>query len=590
MDTAHSTLALIQKKADEGDLPGALVAVTEWLADQPRHISAWQLMARVLSRMDRMAEAEEALAQALMCEPRNPAVHYQLGNIHFRKGDFTKAHEHFETAHKGRPLSPEILNDLGSTRLALGNVDGAVSALREATRVDPEFAMAHANLGAALAYRGEIGTPLKAFLKATKLEPNNHRIWLKMGRTLLNQGHLDTAERCLRRVLKSRPQNLQAQSTLGTLLERSGRYPEALTLLEPLLAAGVRESNTMVAWATTLRRIGRSKEAVPILEAHLQGPRSQPERVLLGHTLGDLYEKEGLHQQAFRAHEQANLDHGLQFSPTRYAASVEQIIEAFPASSYGRRSKPPASDATPVFIVGMPRSGTSLVEQIIDSHPQAAGAGELETLRQLARSLTQAQGPTDWTGIMDSLSISQAEKLSRSYLHTLRRTDALALRITDKMPTNFINLGLAGQVLPGARVIHCTRDPYDTALSCYFKHFNFGYAFSNQLDWLGHFTVGYRRLMDHWETSLPLPMLTIRYEDLVEDLESGTRQILNFLQLPWDDACMRFHENKRPVKTASYAQVRRPIYRSSVGRSEPYREWLGPLEQTLRGGITTNSG
>jgi tetratricopeptide (TPR) repeat protein len=513
-----------------------------------------------------------------------------MGNILFQRANFPAALEHFEIAHEGFPESPEILNDLGSTRLAIGDVDGAVETFRRATQVRPDFAMAWANLGGALSYKGELGTPLKAFLKATELAPHDHRIWLKMGRTLLNSGHLSTAEKCLRRVLKQKPSHQKAQATLGTLLERTHRYEEAMELLQPLIEAGLKDASAVVAWATTCRRLGRTSDAISVTEDCLETNRSQPERVLLAHTLGDLYEKNGQHAEAFAIHARANDEHNLSFNPDHYRRSVTRLIAAFGSETFESRSRASKADPTPVLIVGMPRSGTSLVEQIIDSHSQAAGAGELESLRHLSGSLGRGAGELDWQRDMDGLTPERADKLSEAYLSKLRETDASALRITDKMPINFLNLGLAAHILPGARVIHCMRDPLDTAISCYFKLFNFGYAFSTRQEWLGHFILGYQELMAHWEKVLPLQILPVRYEELVDDLEGGTRRILDFLDLPWDEGCLRFYENTRMVRTASYAQVRQPIYRSSMGRSEPYKEWLGPLIETLKGGKQGHPG
>jgi tetratricopeptide (TPR) repeat protein len=382
-------------------------------------------------------------------------------------------------------------------------------------------------------------------------------------------------------VLVAKPENRAAQAALGTLFERTGRYTKALQILHPLIEANLQDANAIVAWATACRRLGQSERAIPNLQRFLEGPRAQPEKVLLIHTLGDLYDNCGQHKEAFEAHKTANQLHGLSFDPERFSRSIDQIIEAFPASSFGRRSRASRTDSSPVLIVGMPRSGTSLVEQIIDSHAQAAGAGELETLRQISGVLSRNAGKVDWNTSMDSMDSALADKLSEAYLSKLRETDSTAIRITDKMPINFLNLGMAAQILPGARVIHCTRDPLDTALSCYFKLFNFGYAFSTRLSWLGHFTLGYLRLMAHWDQVLPLPTLQVRYESLVEDLDTGARRIVDFLDLPWDENCLRFHENTRQVNTASYAQVRRPIYRSSLGRAQDYLEWLGPLRDVL---------
>ena len=236
----------------------------------------------------------------------------------------------------------------------------------------------------------------------------------------------------------------------------------------------------------------------------------------------------------------------------------------------------------------MPRSGTSLVEQILDTHPSVAGRGELGALAKIATALDAADREMPpYPESMDLLSIRAADRLAADYLAALRNgLDASkqdAIYLTDKTPLNFLTLGLAEVLLPGCRVIHCVRSPMDTCLSCYFTNFAFGNHFSTDLAHCGAFYRDYRRLMEHWKRVLSLPILDVRYEDLALDPEGQTRRMLEFLELPWDDRCLRFHENPRPVATASKYQVRQPVYLSSVGRWKHYERHLGELMNALDG-------
>jgi hypothetical protein len=221
----------------------------------------------------------------------------------------------------------------------------------------------------------------------------------------------------------------------------------------------------------------------------------------------------------------------------------------------------------------MPRSGTSLVEQILSAHPDVYAAGELSNLGRLAVSAMD-DGKT--------VSAERAAEMGRRYLSELPGEAAAAIRVTDKLPFNFFYLGLIQAALPGARVIHCRRDPRDVALSCYFTDFiDPTLAFSARLEWLGDYINRYLDQMDTWRDALALPLLEVDYEALVDDPEHWSRQLVDFAGLDWDPACLSFHDQSRVAATASHAQVRRPVYKSSVGRWKNYESHLTPLLQTL---------
>jgi hypothetical protein len=234
----------------------------------------------------------------------------------------------------------------------------------------------------------------------------------------------------------------------------------------------------------------------------------------------------------------------------------------------------------PVFIVGMPRSGTSLVEQILASHPAVHGAGELDFMSHVLAGTVQmvSARPEQYPACLDKLTIEQADGMAQIYLKPLISMNPAAARITDKLPLNFLHLGLIALLMPGARVIDCRRDRRDACLSCFFALFEGGNEFKFDLNNTAHFYDQHRRLMDHWKNSLELPTLEVSYEDLVTDPENQTRRMLGFLGLPWDEQCLAFHQSKRPVSSSSIQQVRQPLYRSSIGRWRNYERHLTGLK------------
>jgi Sulfotransferase family len=248
------------------------------------------------------------------------------------------------------------------------------------------------------------------------------------------------------------------------------------------------------------------------------------------------------------------------------------------------REKLGVRDRTPIFIVGMPRSGTSLTEQIISNHPQVFGAGELSYLHQVANQLLYSMPTLDvYAGKVAGLTDRGAHELAGYYLAKVRGLSADAPRITDKMPHNFLHVGLIALLLPEARIIHCRRAPLDTCFSIYTNNFNERHPYAHDLSDLGWYYRQYEGLMAHWRTVVPDLLLDVQYEELVEDLEGQTRRILEFLGLPFDEACLDFQANRRSVATISRVQVRQPLYRTSMERWRPYEKHLGPLVEALGG-------
>jgi len=271
----------------------------------------------------------------------------------------------------------------------------------------------------------------------------------------------------------------------------------------------------------------------------------------------------------------------INYDEPRQARFFAEFAQVFGAEFIAAR-RLDTPDPRPVFIVGMPRSGTTLVEQILASHPEVHGAGEVHALRNVLREELPPD-PGDYA-LPKGLAVLSKEHFQRAAARYGRYLDGLApeaARITNKLPGNMVFVGLVSLLYPQAKIIHCTRDPLDTCFSCYSKLFTTGHPFSYEQGELGRFYKMYERLMQHWRGALPGRMLELRYEELVEDLEGQVRRLVTHLELPWDEACLRFHESSRAVRTASLAQVRRPIYKDSVGRWKHYEKELAPLKAAL---------
>jgi len=382
--------------------------------------------------------------------------------------------------------------------------------------------------------------------------------------------------------LNLQPDSAELIVSKADLLEREGEVEAARELIAPVLENGLHLSAGLV-FANLCRHFQECDQAINYLEKLLQ---------LLGHSgnaaeqlhfsLGKLYDRQKKYNKAFEHFERGNKLRPTFFEPEKQVANFAALKKLFSGEFLASAPKSDMDTEVPLFIAGMPRSGTTLVEQILASHPLVYGAGEISDMGRLVGELAQGHyGAKGYPDCFRTLDRQALNILARKYLESVQKLAPEAQRITDKMLTNFQHLGLIALLFPKARVIHCKRDPRDTCLSIYFHSFPWNNLYAHNLEHLGIYYRQYAELMEHWHNVLDIPILDIQYEELVGDQEGWTRRLVEFAGLPWDDHCLAFHKSKRPVTTMSYDQVRRPIYTSSVARWRHYQDHLGPLNRAL---------
>jgi tetratricopeptide (TPR) repeat protein len=318
----------------------------------------------------------------------------------------------------------------------------------------------------------------------------------------------------------------------------------------------------------------------------LTSARGQPSRrrSILNMALGEAYRLVGDTEKAFAHYDLGNALKDVTFDIETHRGYLDRVMRYFNPAHFERVAGKGVASEFPVFIVGMTRSGTSLIEQIIASHPAVHGAGERDDIFQLAENLPEVIGANaPFPECVAQLQPDDVGVLAAEQLDHLRSIAPDKARITDKMPSNFMYLGLIATFFPNARIIHCRRDPLDVCLSIYFGEFGGHHPHAYDLEHLGLFYREYERIMEYWSHTLPLRIFDVRYEDVVDDVEGMTRRLIEFCGLPWDDRCLEFHKNERAVHTRSRLQVRQPIYRSSRGRWRPYARYLAPLADALGG-------
>ena len=548
----------------------------------PGDSQTWVSAATISGELGLKEEAKAHLNTAIELDPNNEQAYLALALLLSGDGDHMNALDMCKRALSIDNDYPEAWLVHSGILGKIGHYDDAAISAKRAIDLAPDMADAHINLGNSLDAAGRYDAACSAFRQAISLEPDAAKAHIALARSLASQGHFEDAKAACARAEQLAPHDPGLTCMQARIHEQEGRYQEAFDLLQPLVGSEAFDAGAAITLANAAKRLDHAGEIVVILEAMLkQDEILQLHRRHIHMTLGHLYDKMESYNKAFHNFEKGNSLATETFDPDAYEAAIDRYINNFSNTHLDALSRAQNESELPVFIVGMPRSGTTLTEQILSSHPNTTGAGELHDIYDIAATLaTKYPSP----GYPECLHIASSEiltELADNYLLRLRNISANALRIVDKMPGNFLHLGLIQQLFPSARIIHCVRDPIDTCLSCYFQTFH-QHGYTHNLSHLGRYYLQYRRLMTHWHSILQLPILEVRYENLVADTEAMSRKIIGFCGLPWDDQCLRFYENKRTVITASYQQVRRPIYHSSVQRWRNYENHLQPLLAELQ--------
>lgn len=440
----------------------------------------------------------------------------------------------------------------------------------------------HNNLGHALGAVGRAPAAALAFQRAIKLKPHNPEALCNWGLALADLDRLDEAEAKYRAAIRINPRFASAYNNLGLLLKERGRLAESTQAFEKAIELAPRKFSYYDNLAA-VRPFFAGDRYLKALETAAEDVHALPlaEQMHLHFALAKAYDDLNQPENSFRHLLQAN---GLKRRQIRYdeAETLGRMVrlrKLIDRDFIRARQGCGEASAAPVFIIGMTRSGTSLIEQILASHPQIFGAGELLLLDQVAGLVRDLlPGSPAFPEMMLEMSSADFRSLGRLYLDKLAQRAPEAIRITDKMTVNFLFVGLIHLALPNATIIHAVRDHADTCLSCFATHFTRGHEHTYDLGELGRYYRHYRDLMVHWHEVLPPGrIIDVQYEELVADPEGVARRIVSHCGLGWDARCLDFHRSQRPVRTASAAQVRRPIYQASVGRRRRYEAFLGPL-------------
>lgn len=545
---AHNNLA--NALADVERVDAAVTHYRTALALRPGYAEAHLNLGLAFVQIGRDEEAEPCFCDASAADPELAEARRQLALLLLRAGRADESLKLFRELIEAQPASAAAAHDLGNALQSLERYQDAVAWYRKVIQLSPDHADAHNNLGHCLAKLGRFEEALSDYHSAVRLRPDFAEAHFNIGLCLQSVGRFDEAVEAHQRALAHRPDLTEAHYNLS-MIKRDKVDDDEIARLEVLLAKPDLAEEGRVNISFALAKIHEDRGNVDTAFAYYRGGNDLKARTLT-------------------------------FDAERHVDYVDRVIATFDQDFFAARRDFGVCSDLPVFIVGMPRSGTTLVEQILSSHPAVHGAGELDDVRHLVNVLSKRlETDTPYPECAAEVDRSTSEALAQEHLDSLQRRFPALPRITDKMTGNYLRLGLIALLLPKAAIIHCRRDPLDTCLSCYFQNFANGLNFTYDLGHLGLVYRQYDRLMAHWSRALPVPILELRYEDLIADPEATSKRIVDFCNLPWNERCLNFHDTTRQVRTASFWQVRQPVYATSIGRWCPFAHHLGPLFEML---------
>ncbi|MCD6162642.1 MAG: sulfotransferase [candidate division Zixibacteria bacterium] len=508
---------------------------------------------------------------------------FQQAVFKHQSGQLQQAEQLYIRILKTIPDNTDVLNNLGIAQQGQGKLDEALDSFNRARRINPNDAETYNNIGNVFQAKDMPDEAIENYHHVLKIKPEHEKACNNLGLALLEQDKADEAVASFNRAININPGFADAYNNLGNVLKELGRLDEAddnyrkAIKVDPNFA----KAYTNMAY---IKKHADYNDDIRAMEDLIEKPElTDMQKMHLCFGLGKAFEDLHEYEKSFGFIKDGNK---LKRSNYNYYISDDEkhfnrIINTFDERMFQQYSGSGCKDNTPIFIVGMPRSGTSLIEQILASHHDIYGAGELLYMGKIISGAGYKAEYGKFPDYLSNLNRDDLIRLGQDYVNHLRRHSSSAKHITDKMPHNFLHIGLIKLILPNAKIIHCRRDPMDTCFSCYKTHFTGALKFAYDMTELGQYYNLYQNLMAHWHKVMPGYILDVRYEDVINDQQSQTERMLDFLDLSWDDACLSFHKTKRPVRTASSVQVRNPIYSSSIKLWKHHEKQLEPLLKAL---------
>lgn len=549
---------------------------------QPESSAAQFDLSVILTKSGEVEAAQEALEESFRLQPERAEVMQAVE--HHRAGRFKEAEEVYRGILERDPKNVSATRLLGSVATEMGRYRMAKRLLKNAVTMAPEFFGAWADLARALLESEEFDECQEALDHAIRLEPELPYPYMLLGNMLTKAGRYEDAANAFRQALEKQPDHGGSLAGLGHALKTVGRQDEAVSTYRECIRAYPVFGEAYWSLAN-LKTFRFSEDEVGTMETHVDDAALPDEtRVNFNFALGKAYEDAGRHADAFHHYARGNAIRRPHesYDPVQTEVVHDQIIDVITPEFLARHEGGGDPDPAPIFIVGLPRSGSTLIEQILASHSDVDGTHELPDLARVIKTINQQRpGGETYPAGATNLGAEQFLELGRQYLESTRRHRGKSPRFTDKMPNNFASIGLLQLILPNAIIVNARRHPLDSCMGSFKQLFFKGQAFTYDLVELGEYYLEYDRLMTHWHKLLPGKVLDVHYEQMVAHQEQETRRLIAHCGLQWQDNCLEFYKTSRAVNTASSEQVRQPMYAKSVNSWRRFEEQLQPLIEVL---------
>jgi tetratricopeptide (TPR) repeat protein len=579
-------------------------------------------LAIVLNVARREAEAEAACRTGLELAPENTDMLNSLAHALSRQGHFPEAEEAYRKGVSVAPDHATLRSNLAILLMEGGRLEEAEQHLNHAIKIDPKFVAAHASIAVVYRTLGRLEEAEAACRRAILVDPSYILGHLNLGTVLFERQDFAGADKAYRDALRLAPDNLEALTNLAAIAGMRGFTNESLKIYRRLLSIDPRAPEVHNAIALVHLNAGGVKEAVagfkraieleplyfeayynlvyapdngfgdatvdhltPYLETNTTSP---DDKIRLRFTVGEIRRRQGTTARAW-PHFEAGNDlrremmrvRGAIYSHDVQAARAKTYFEIFDEAFFAEQHDVGSTSERPVFVVGVPRSGTSLVEQVLASHPAVFGAGEINDISLMINKIRGEFRDDSFPGNFGEIPPARLRQFGQNYISHITELGKSAERVVDKSPFNYRQLGVIAKLFPKARIIYCRRDPADTGLSCYMHNFAPTMPWACGLEDIGYYIGNYEAYMAHWRRTLPISIHEVQYESLVANPETEIRRLIEYIDLPWDDSCLAPHRAQRIVQSAARWQVRQPITDQWIGQAAAYQEFLGPLKDSL---------
>jgi tetratricopeptide (TPR) repeat protein len=577
-----------------GDLETGVEQLQNIIRADPNNEEAWLFLKNVCIQGDPSLPWLGFTRRMTQDHPESSQAWLGLGYAQEHNDELESALESYQNAIDIRPGLHDAWNRKGIVYAKQEQFNEAQKSFEKALAYGSDVVVTHYGYGSMLRRNGWFEESEKQLRMATEKDPAWVPGYIELSRVLLDQGCFDETVAVLKQAAALDPDSHRVAIGLAEAYERMGLQNEAYNVLKPFLDREDVESQAVCVFAKLSSAIGRRDDALSKIEKILEADKNLNvhQKLNLNFRAAEIYQAQKDYDKAMEYYNRGNACKPVTYSPEKHHKFISDTMTVFNRETLAEFPHSKASTKQqPVFIVGMPRSGTSLVEQILSCHDQVYGAGELRDIGNTASKLGfHRDRSVPAYEHFQSIPQNLLEEFSTAYLTKLETLSSNEPIVTDKMPGNFIHLGLIQMLFPGARIIHIQRDPRDTCLSCYFTDFDGIHEYAYHLESLGHYYCEHKRLMEHWRNTLTIPFLDIRYEGLVSDVESVSRSLIEFCGLDWDPKVLDFYKSERRVNTASYMQVNKPIYKSSVAKWKLYDNHLAPLYSALASCTSSSRG